>query len=57
MELEKWDYRGNGCAHKQVDGFVCTAMASEGVAVWMLGLDDDDSKCECWEKRKESKGK
>ena len=57
LELKKWDYRGKGCEHTQMEGFVCTAMASDGVAVWMLGLDEDDSKCECWEKRKEPKGK
>lgn len=53
LELEKWDYRGKGCEHTQTEGFVCTAMASEGVAVWMLGA--DDGICECWKKRKEPK--
>lgn len=55
LELKKWDYRGKGCEHTQMEGFVCTAMASDGVAVWMLGLYDDDSKCECWMKREEKK--
>ena len=55
LELEKWDYRGKGCEHTQMDGFVCLAMADEGVANWMVGLDKDNGKCECWMKREEKK--
>ena len=48
------DYRGRGCKHKDMKGFICTAFASEGVAHWMVGLDDDDSKCEVWERREKN---
>lgn len=54
LRLEKLDYR-RGCKHERMKGFICTAMADEGVANWMLGLDDDDSMCECWMKREEKK--
>ena len=54
LRLEKLDYR-RGCKHERMKGFICTAMADKGVANWMMGLDKDNSKCECWEKRKEVK--
>ena len=54
LKLEKLDYRGRGCKHTDMEGFICLALAGEGVASWMLGLDHDDSKCECW-KRKEKR--
>lgn len=46
-----FDYRGKGCKHKEMKGFICLSFAHEGVATWMVGLDDDDSKCECWERK------
>ena len=48
LRLERLDYSGRGCKHKDMEGFICLAFASEGVATWMVGLDPDDSKCECW---------
>lgn len=47
LKPKKLDYR-RGCKHTDMKGFICLAFANEGIANWMLGLDDDDSKCECW---------
>lgn len=51
LELMKLDYRRRGCKHTKMEGFLCTAFADEGIANWMLGLDDDNSKCECWQRK------
>lgn len=34
-----------------VDGFVCTCFADEGVAIWQVGTDIDTGFCECYERR------
>ena len=47
LELHKLTYK-RGCKHEKMEGFVCLAMADEGIANWMVGLDADDSKCEVW---------
>lgn len=36
-----------------MDGFICVALASEGDAVWMLGLDQDSEICEMYTPRSE----
>ena len=34
-----------------LDGFICMAFASEGVAYWMLGVDEDKGICEMYKER------
>lgn len=46
--LEKLDYTGKGCQHSNPDGFICMAMADEGVANWMVG---NSTICECYERK------
>ena len=50
--LEQWDYSGKGCKHTDMDGYVCMALANEGVAAWMSGISAKESMCEAWEARK-----
>ena len=38
LKATKFDYSQGGCTHTDMDGFICTAFASEGEAVWMVGL-------------------
>lgn len=35
-----------------MDGFICLALAYEGVAYWMLGVDEDIGMCEMYEERR-----
>ena len=51
LNLEQWDYKGNACVHTKQEGFVCLALAAEGDAIWMLGLDVDDEYCEMFKER------
>lgn len=34
-----------------MDGFICLALAYEGVAYWMLGVDEDKGMCEMYKER------
>ena len=52
LNLEKLDYSRGGCEHTRMEGFICIAVADEGIADWMVGLDPDTEMCECWEERK-----
>ena len=54
LKPKLFDYRGKGCKHKDMKGFVCLAFANEGIATLMVWLDDDDSKCECWVRKETS---
>ena len=33
-----------------MDGFICSAFASEGIMIWQVG-NDGNGQCECWWKR------
>ena len=35
-----------------MDGFICLGLAYEGVAHWMLGVDEDEGFCEMYKERK-----
>lgn len=34
-----------------MDGFICLALAAEGVAFWMLGVDEESGMCEMYKER------
>jgi hypothetical protein len=34
-----------------MDGFICLGLAYEGIAFWMLGVDEDNGMCEMYEER------
>ena len=34
-----------------MDGFICLALAYEGVVYWMLGVDEDKDMCEMYKER------
>lgn len=52
LDLEKWDYSHGGCVHEKItDGFVCLSCAHEGVAIWMVGDDENTGMCEDYERR------
>ena len=36
-----------------MDGFICLGLAYEGVAFWMLGVDEDKGMCEMYKERSE----
>jgi hypothetical protein len=38
-----------------MEGFACLVFADEDEVNWMVGLDENDGKCECWMERKEGK--
>ena len=47
-DLVNYDYAERGCKQTAVKGFLCMAFADERTAVWMTGIDPDDSYCECF---------
>lgn len=46
LKLTKFDYSQGGCKHTDMEGFICTAFAYEGEAVWMIGLNQEEGLCE-----------
>ena len=34
-----------------MDGFICLALACEGIAYWMLGVDEESGICEMYKER------
>ena len=52
LKATKFDYSQGGCIHTDMDGFICTAFASEGEAVWMVGL-PNGCFCEMYAPREE----
>ncbi len=48
LKLEKLDYSKQGCEHTDMDGFVCLAFEKNGIAEWMVGLDDEHNMCELY---------
>ena len=48
LDLEKLDYSNDGCKHTKMDGFICLAHEYEGLASWMVGLDENKAMCECY---------
>ena len=49
LEITKLDYSQGGCKHTDMEGFVCTGLAYEGTAYWMVGLEPEKEMCEMWE--------
>ena len=52
LKLEQYDYSCGGCDHIEMPGYICLAFKSDGVAVWMHGVDPKKAKCEECEERK-----
>ena len=52
LNLEKWDYRYGGCQHTPQEGYVCMSSADEGVAIWMIGCDENKAHCEIFMEKK-----
>lgn len=48
LVLRKSDYTKGGCINSAVEGYVCTAFGDEGIAYWTIGLDENESLCECF---------
>jgi len=46
--LRKNDYSQGGCEHSDMEGYVCMCLSREGIAEWMVGLNDEDEICECY---------
>ena len=54
--LERWDYtniREKGVEHTAEQGFACLGLASEGIVIKMIGLNEDTAYCEMWKERKD----
>lgn len=50
LSLKRFDYTKGSCEHTEMDGFICTIFSDEGVAVWMVGVEECEEQCECWER-------
>lgn len=48
LKLTRFDYTDTGCKHTEMEGFICTAFAFEGDAIWMMGLNQEKDLCECF---------
>lgn len=51
LEIDKIDYSKAGSGesiHSQPEGFICTALACDGVAYWMVGNNRFTGMCECY---------
>ena len=46
------DYSRGGCETTWMEGFVCTAFADEGIAMWMIGCNEHTAHCECFCERR-----
>jgi len=46
--LIQYDYSGKGCKHTDQDGYACTAFASEGEVIWLIGNEPSAGMCECY---------
>lgn len=60
LRFVKFDYSGNGCKHTDMDGYICMAFATSEsgeppVAIWMVGNDEDNDMCECFQQKEEMK--
>ena len=54
LKLKKYDYSHGDSKHSDYDGFACMALASEGIAIHMVGSNPETEHCECWMPRKEN---
>ncbi len=52
MTLTKYDYSHGGCEHTEYEGFACTAFASEGDIIHMVGSNPDKGSCEMFMEKK-----
>ena len=52
MKLTKFDYSQGGCKHTEYEGFACTAFASEGEIIHMVGMNPDTGMCEMFGEKK-----
>lgn len=52
-KLTKFDYSHGGCEHTDMEGFICMAFASEGEAIWSIGLHENFALCEEYVPREE----
>jgi len=48
MPLTKFDYSKGGCEHTKLEGFACLAFEAEREIVWMVGINENADKCECY---------
>ena len=47
LAIEKLDYSQGGCKHTRIDDdFICLALSSEGVASYMIGINEYEGHCE-----------
>lgn len=48
LRIEKLDYSNRGCEHTWPEGYICLALANEGIAAWMVGHPAERGMCECY---------
>ena len=53
FKLDKSDYSKGGCVHTDMEGYICMAFANEGIAEWMVGLEEEHEMCECYQPKEE----
>lgn len=46
FKIEMLDYSDGECAHYYPEGFICMALEHEGIATWMVGMDENGSECD-----------
>ena len=52
FDLKILDYSNGGCRHSDADGFICMNFEDEGIAMHMIGLDENTGSCEAYSSRK-----
>lgn len=52
LTIERLDYTEGGCKHSLESGFVCLALACEGVAYHMVGVSMVEGICEMYTERR-----
>lgn len=54
-DLVKFDYSCFGCVHTDYDGYACTAFATDGRVIHMVGVDPEIGFCEMYSKGKKQR--
>ena len=48
MNIKKYDFT-NGFRFEKPEGYICLAFVDEGEAVWVVGNNENEDICECYQ--------
>ena len=54
LKLVRHHHYHGGVSHIEYDDFICLAFASEGLAIWMSGVDPKKDRCEVFSPKGEA---